>query len=151
MSFENEPYEYCLDVYGPMFSEPSVAGEGLKQGKHFFNTVSELWYFFAELQIMAHKLKAPAPLYTTRDGRHVRYHTVAIITYTHDFITYQVEVKNSFVTDHEFLKARFSAPDCGFGCDCSRAQLIRIVSADFPLLMCGHTIELLTVKIEDRK
>lgn len=57
--FEGEKYEYCLQVHGPMFNMPSIKAEGLKPGKHYFDTVAQLWYFFAELQIMAHNQKAP--------------------------------------------------------------------------------------------
>lgn len=149
--FEGEKYEYCLQVYGPMFDNPAVTGEGLKAGKHFFGTIAELWYFFAELQISAHNLKAPPPYFTVKEGRNVRYQTVATILYMHDFITYQVEVKTEYITDHQQLRQRIQAPDCGFGCDCTRSHLIRVKVPDFPSLGHGNTIELLTVKIEDRK
>lgn len=149
--FDKEKYEYCLAVHGPLFTMPDAKLEGLKAGKHYFNDVRELWYFFAELQILAHKLKAPPPMYTVREGRSVRYRTVATLTYLHNFITYQVDVTVDPITDHKELKQRLSAPDCGYGCDCVRSILIRAVSPDFPQLDHGDTIELLTVKIEDKK
>lgn len=150
-NFDQEKYEYCLQVHGPMFNMPSIKAEGLKPGKHYFDTVAQLWYFFAELQIMAHNQKAPPFHYDLREGRSVRYATMATIVYMHDFITYQVEVRTDFIIDHGHLKHRLSSPDCGFGCDCTRSHLIRTVAPEFPPLAHGNTIELLTVKIEDRK
>jgi hypothetical protein len=150
-NFDNEKYEYCLSVFGAMFNCPEIVGAGLVAGKHYFETISQLWYFFAELKILEHKFKTPALEYEVREGRAVRYHTVVKLIYLHNYVTYQVDYKFDFLRNHKIVKDYFERAPIGLTCDCSRAALIRTVVPEFPDLAHGHTIELLSCKMEDKK
>ena len=151
MNYDQEKYEYCLCVYGPMFDTPEVIGEGLAAGKHYFDTYGELWHFIAELKIVEHKFKTPPLRYEIREGRAVRYYTVVKLLYLYNFVTYQVEYKFDFLCDHKICQAFFTDAWNGVVCDCSRASLIRTTDKEFPVLSCGKTIELLSCKMEDVK
>jgi hypothetical protein len=151
MDYSGEKYEYCLVVSGPMFDTPEIVAEGLAAGKHYFDTIAQLWYFFAELQILRHKHKTPPLSHEIREGRSVRYYTAVTLLYLHDFVTYEIEYKFDFLSDHDLVKHFVTQQYGGISCDCSRSKLIRMSNPDFPKLEHGFTIELLNYKIEDKK
>jgi len=149
--YSNEPYEYRLDLAGPCFDHPGFVGEGITQGQHFFNTVSELWYFFAEVKILQSKHKAGFMRHEVREGRDVRFYTSARILLMHNFVTY--EVRYDFPDAVAHTNAAFAFENMGLlsACDCARSALIKKFVPEFEVLECGRTVELISIKYEDLK
>lgn len=151
MAFENEKFEHCLRVWGPMFDLPQMAAEGLKPDRHFFDTIDQLWYFNAELHIKAAKLNTKL-FFEIRSGKHVRFYTVVKLLFLCNFNTYPVEHSFDEVVDDRLAAEAFK--DGGrCDCDCVRSALIRKYHKEpnVEILPCGHTIELLKICIEQRK
>lgn len=149
MDYENDKYEYRLDLFGACMDHPGMIGEGITAGKHFFDTIEQLWYFFAEVQILKHKHQAGFLEYQVREGKNVRYFTRAKVLFMYEFITYQVQHDFRTVYRHEVAKHEFTT---GFmTCDHYRSAMIKKTCPEFKLLPCGTTIELINIELEDLK
>lgn len=149
--FEHEKHEYVLRVWGPMFDHPLIAEEGLKPGRHYFDTIEQAWYMYAELQIMRYRRQAGNLFFEIVEGKHVRYYSVAHLLYMHNFKTYMVKYDFQSVVDEQLAKEAFIKGS--LSCDCSRSALLRKYNKaeDVQIIPCGNTIELLNIRIEHVK
>lgn len=148
--YSGEKHEFCLLITRRVNPDMDIELRKIlesRNGKHFFEDYEKLQWFLAELNIENHKHHWPTFTYIIREGKDVRLYTSATLVFLHDFITYEVIHDFDFLCPHKDVKITFD----NAGCDCIRSGIIRMTLPEFPPLLCGKTVELLNLKITDKR
>lgn len=141
MNFENEKYEYLLHTWGGFYNEEHKTKHGLEPGYFWFSTSDERKKFFDNLKEIEKKYEAHHLASSFKEGKNVRYRTIARMKLVYNGKEYPYEYDFGFCYPVE--SAHYMWEDGNYSCDCNKSLFLSRKYEEVPELDCGNTIKTL--------
>jgi hypothetical protein len=141
--FKDEKYEVVLHIWGGFWNKHNKEKHNIEQGNYFFDSRKEAETYLKEIRGIADSLgtKDSIIAHSIEEGKHVRYRTLAKMTFKKDNKKYPYEYDFGYAYPVE--AAEFMFHDGNYGCDCNRSLFIQEQDKTFPKHECGEDIEVL--------
>lgn len=132
--------EYFLKFWGG--AAKAIAAElGTDESNWWFKTPEEREALLARIK----KFDDLGLVCVQEDGPMSHKRTVASVVFKYDGHTYVTQ--QDFGYEYPDDSVHYMYEDGNYSCDCNRSTFIQEIDPEFPHMDCGHTIELVNLKI----
>jgi hypothetical protein len=139
MNFDHEKYEYLLHTWGGFYNEEHKANHGLEPGYFWFSTAVDRQKFFDNLKKIEKKYSAYYLASSFKEGKHVRYRTIARMKLVYNGKEYPY--KYDFGFGYPVHSAHYMWEDGNYSCDCNKSLFLSQIYKEVPELNCGDSIQ----------